>query len=122
LLILAALGLKTRVLYRSVTTNLLIDSLTFALRNPERTFPYDKPALVVIFLTLKTDSALSTPLTALMGDTIVPQIRRLRNFVPLRSVLQYDIFADVSKDQPECRIDFFDVESMDALCNGFQTK
>jgi len=49
LLILAALGLKTRVLYRGVTTNLLVDSLTFALRNPERTFSYDKPALVVIF-------------------------------------------------------------------------
>jgi hypothetical protein len=57
-----------------------------------------------------------------MGDTIVPQIRRLRNFVPLRSILRYDIFANVSEDQPECCIDFFDVESMDALCDRYQTK
>ncbi|KIM74023.1 hypothetical protein PILCRDRAFT_14754 [Piloderma croceum F 1598] len=98
----AALGLKTRILYRSVTTNLLVDSLAFALRNPEH-------------------SSLSAPLVALMGDTLIPQIGRLRNFAPLRSILQYDIFANVSKDQPGCCIDFFDVESMDALFDGFQT-
>ena len=71
---------------------------------------------------LPTSSALSAPLTALMGDTIVPQIRCLQYFVPLQSILQYDIFANVSKDQPECHIDFFNMESMDALCDGFQSK
>jgi hypothetical protein len=49
LLILAALGLKGGILNRSVTTNLLVDSLAFTLRNPERKFLFDVSAPVVVF-------------------------------------------------------------------------
>jgi hypothetical protein len=38
LLVMAAVGLKTHLLSRDVTRNFLIDSLAFALRNPESVF------------------------------------------------------------------------------------
>lgn len=51
LLILAALGLKSKVLDRSVYFDLLVDSLAFALRNPE----HKSPCVFIscIFLNLK---------------------------------------------------------------------
>src|SRR6202040_1208699 len=44
LLILAALGLKGSIINRNITANFLVDSLAFALRNPERRnyFGYNK--------------------------------------------------------------------------------
>ncbi|KIM85861.1 hypothetical protein PILCRDRAFT_5480 [Piloderma croceum F 1598] len=103
LIIITALGLKSELLKRDINVDVLVDSVSFVLRNPE-------------------DSGLSEPLIKMVSETLIPQIQLLRNFKPLQSILRFDVFpphADGSLDAPLC---FFDVENMDVLTSTLQTK
>ena len=52
---------------------------------------------------------------------IIPQISCIRNCGPLRSILVFPIFPE-SEGESGLTLDFFDVNAMDHITDGYQTK
>lgn len=120
ILVLACLKLKTTFLSRDATVNYIIEALAFVLRVPERMY-----SLIIHLFTslniLSTGANISEAHLFKVQNIIIPQICRIRNCAPLRSILSFIIFPE-SDTSPGMSLDFFDVNSTDKITDAFRTK